>query len=151
MAYQYIHCASRGPSLLRRLALTAATALIAGLIIGGAMRTAHADQCMKGYYRQFWSPDIKAVTKTNTKLSPAESKLFIQRLKSVKTLGVNLPEDGSLIVRLLVNKETGMRLGVAIDKTGCIRGYGFVEDDFLAYLLHDAPLPERYQPPGMKV
>ena len=148
MAYRYVDLVSSKTgvaSFARRLGSTVAAAVMAGLLVGGSMRAARAadDDCLMGHYAQFWDPSIRKVTKTNTKLSPADAKLFIQRLDQVP-FQANLPADGSITVRLLVHKTNGRRLALAIDKTDCIRGYGIVADDLLDYLLHGKSLPLRF-------
>ena len=159
MAYRTIDLVAtlRRRHLLRRAAMVAAAALVAGLVIGGSLRAARADDaqgdnaCPKGRYSQFWSGDVPALTKSNTKLAPDQAKQFIKRLNESSAMGGNyLPVEGTTI-RLLVHKDTNKRFGLAIDTSDCVIAYGFIDDDFLAYLMGKGPMPERYEPPGEQI
>jgi hypothetical protein len=162
MAYRYIDLAAilsrpqlQRRHLARRLAMAATAAIVAGLVIGGAARVARADTsaeaCPKGTYADFWSDDVQALTRSNTVLSADQAKQFIIRLNASKAMDGNaLPIDGTTI-HLLVHKDSGRRFGLAINKDDCVIAYGFVDDDFLAYLLGKGPIPARYELPGDQI
>lgn len=153
---------------LRRLAVLVAFAVAAGLLIGTTLRAAsagndatHQDEqaaragssapCPRGHYADFWSGDIRAQTASNAKLPADLAKQFIQRLNASKAVdGKAVPVEGTTI-RLLVHKDTNRRFGLAINKAGCVVAFGYIEEDFLAYLLGKGPMPARYQLPGERI
>ncbi len=164
MTYRYIDLAAALPRRhkVRRWTALIAFAVVAGLAIGGFLRAANADDtpavvgtahppCPKGSYADFWSGDIPAHTKANKKLPPEQSKQFVARLNASKaTDGKAIPVDGTT-VRLLTHKQTGRHFGLALDPNGCVLAFGFIDEDFLAYLMGKGPMPERYQLPGEQI
>ena len=107
--------------------------------------------CPTGTYADFWSDDVRSLTQSDTKLPADQAKQFILRLNVSKAVeGGAIPVNGTTI-HLLVHKDSGRRFGLAVNQAGCVIAYGFVDDDFLAYLLGKGPLPDRYQRPGEKI